>query len=180
MYIGQTIRPLNIRVSQHICDAKARRFITAFYNALISYGINSFDISIIDTANDHDTLNEKEKYWIKKENCIAPNGYNLTDGGASGSRSLESRIRIGNAQRGKKLTEEHKQKIREKLKGRKPWNTGIKMTEAQIKSHIGIPSRKKGKALSFETRKKISQSKKGSIPWNKGKTLNNVKSEVLN
>ena len=74
--------------------------------------------------------------------------------------SEETRKKISEAQKGRRrnsLSEEHKRKISEKskrprpsMKGRTPWNKGLKDT------------------ISEETRKKMSDAKKGKIPWNKG------------
>lgn len=83
-----------------------------------------------------------------------------------------------------KFTEEHKRKISESMKGRKPYNvtneTRKKMSEA--KKNQSVETRKKiseslkghkgwtkGKPRSEETRKKLSEAKKGKPSHNKGK-----------
>lgn len=76
IYIGQTSRTLKERMSEHI-----RHNLTAFDKALQKYGIESFTVEQIDTANSIDELNEKEKYWIAKYNSVLPNGYNMCAGG---------------------------------------------------------------------------------------------------
>ena len=103
IYIGQTIKVLKKRIQIHI-RSKACPLI---HRALLKYGIENFDIRIIDTAKDMNELNELEVKYIKKYDCIAPNGYNLTAGGLN-----------------YKKTEEHKRKISESGKGEKNWNYG--------------------------------------------------------
>jgi len=61
--------------------------------------------------------------------------------------SKESRIKMSNSHRGKKLSKEHKNN----MSGKTPWNKGLK----------GFGKFNKGKIRSIETRKKISNSKIG-------------------
>lgn len=97
------------------------------------------------------------------------------------------------SRKGKKLTEEHKSKLRgrklseeqrQKLKGRNPWNKGIK--GAQVAWNKGLPAGPRppmseetkqklrvyntGRKKSVETREKMSRNMKGRIPWNRGIT----------
>lgn len=76
VYIGQTVRSLEVRMSEH-----KRHNYTAFDKAINKYGLENFDVEVINTAKDINELNEKEIYWIKYYNCIAPNGYNQCNGG---------------------------------------------------------------------------------------------------
>lgn len=81
-YIGQTSKTLSDRVAMHVWQSKNQS--SYFHNALFKYGIENFDIQIIDICSDKQQLNEKEKYWI---NHFSSNnkelGYNLTSGGTS-------------------------------------------------------------------------------------------------
>ena len=72
------------------------------------------------------------------------------------SKKLKGRT---SPRKGKKLTEETKQKIRE-------FNLGKCLSEEQKEK---ISKSMLGKTRSSEHCKKISESKKGKIPWNKGK-----------
>lgn len=98
IYIGQTVESLAKRISCHLCQK------TYFGNALRKYGVESFDILQIDSADSKQSLNAKEINWIAFYKSKAPNGYNLTDGGE------------GNF--GFKHSEEFKSMIRERFKGR--------------------------------------------------------------
>jgi group I intron endonuclease len=149
IYIGQTINKLTARISQHL-NRKNGSLINL---ALNKYGINSFDISVIDNAEDRTTLTEKECYWIKTFNCKTPNGYNLTDGG-EGLKGIciSTRIKMSNNKKGKLLSSEHKQKLSNANKGKVSNRKGKTMSkEAKIK----ISKANKGKIVSQETKDKI-------------------------
>jgi hypothetical protein len=134
--------------------------------------------------------NEKDAYnfeisLIKKYGRI-----DLDEGGILTNMTVES---IPPSRKGKKLTEEQKEKLRKplsqerrnKLKGKIPWNKGLKgQQEAWNKGLKGIPGRVQsaetkeklrqlnlGKTKSKETREKMSKNMKGRSPWNKGKIL---------
>lgn len=78
-YIGQTIRTLEQRKWQHI-DCAKNGVKTHFYNAIRKYGEDNFIFEVIDEASTLEELNELERYYIKKYDCIN-NGYNMVDGG---------------------------------------------------------------------------------------------------
>jgi group I intron endonuclease len=83
IYIGKTIRSLVIRRKEHEKSNNKMRMI--FHKALKKYGIENFDLEIIDTAIAHQELCERERYWIKKLNSRDTNiGYNITEGGEIG------------------------------------------------------------------------------------------------
>lgn len=139
------------------------------------YGVENFKIEQIDTADNQEELDAKEKYYIEFYNTIAPNGYNLTTGGEHPNHNessirkiseskrgvkhwaygktmpLETRVKISNANKGKKRSEEFKQKL-------KIANKGKKLSQHQIEilrlSHLGKP-------LSEQQKQKISEANKG-------------------
>ena len=83
-YIGQT-NNLERRKKQHIQDSihcfqgHEISYELPFHRAIRKYGIDNFEyniLEIIDTDN-WDEVNKLESYYIKKENTIVPNGYNL-------------------------------------------------------------------------------------------------------
>src|ERR1017187_3973629 len=90
IYIGQTIQNLIKRWACHCSKGNI------LFSAIKKYGKENFIIEQIDSALSIEELNEKEVYWIKELNCIAPNGYNLRLGGESGGKhSEETRKKIG-------------------------------------------------------------------------------------
>ena len=78
VYIGQTIRPVKDRFNRHINDALNNIIDTHFARAIRKYGKENFQIEIIDTAQNQNELNEKERYWIQYYNSVKE-GYNETD-----------------------------------------------------------------------------------------------------
>lgn len=118
IYIGQTKNALNNRVRDHL---RNRSFIG---NALRKYGLQSFDISVIDEANTKEVINEKEQYWIKILNSSVPDGYNILQGGSYStgmtgkhhSRETIEKFKIlssgeNNAMFGRRHSEETRKKI---------------------------------------------------------------------
>ena len=77
IYVGKTTRKLRKRIMEHLQNCR----ISYFDRAIRKYGLENFDISILEECETIDELNEREKFWIRELNCKIPNGYNLTDGG---------------------------------------------------------------------------------------------------
>jgi group I intron endonuclease len=96
IYIGQTIKSLSSRWVQHksqtryVSSGNNRKICRYLHSAMVKYGIENFKIEEIDGANSEAELNYKEWLYIYKFNCIAPNGYNLREGGHSRSAVSES------------------------------------------------------------------------------------------
>jgi hypothetical protein len=178
IYVGQTKKNVEQRILEHLKYTKN----TYFSNALRKYGLQSFEISVIDVSENVEILNEKEKYWIKFFNCRAPNGYNLTDGGEGVINPSDiTREKLSEAGRGrpspnkgKCFSEEWKKKISESHKNPTE-ETRTKMREAKkgkrMLSLLGKPrseeTKKKisekliGRLSSEETKRKLSQLRKG-------------------
>jgi hypothetical protein len=56
---------------------------TKFYRAVRKYGVENFQIELLDTANSREELNDKEEFWILKLNAIC-DGYNTALGRIGG------------------------------------------------------------------------------------------------
>lgn len=84
-YVGITTQGIKERFKQH-CQAKS-----CVGNAIRKYGKENFEISLIDVANGHKELMEKEIYWIDYCNTFG-SGYNMTVGGEG--VSLNKRIQV--------------------------------------------------------------------------------------
>ena len=82
IYIGQTVQELKERWSSHKYNFKSNQNIF-LYRAMRKYGIENFTIEEIGGANSQSELNYKEWLFIHNFNSLAPNGYNLRDGGRS-------------------------------------------------------------------------------------------------
>ena len=86
-YVGQTMRSIKERYSEHIRKSRHNRDNLYLYTAMKKYGNDKFSIKEIDTISCkteeelQDKLNKKEIYYISKFKTRKPNGYNMTDGG---------------------------------------------------------------------------------------------------
>jgi group I intron endonuclease len=98
IYIGQTIRSLKERISEHL-----HRGLFYFNKAVIKYGVDGFKWEIIDKAYSQKELDEKESYYINlyKSN-IKEFGFNLTSGGEHVNYSDDVRKRISESMMGTK------------------------------------------------------------------------------
>ena len=91
-YIGQTSH-LSRRKSEHKYAAfnpNAKDYSLLFHQKIRQYGIENFEFTVleqIDTEN-LDYVDEREQYWINKEQTFVKNGkgYNITLGGQSRGR----------------------------------------------------------------------------------------------
>ncbi len=182
-YIGQTICPKN-RKKQHF--SKAFHGNPALDRAVLKYGRHSFNFSILEELETLDEANGREVFWIKELNSLAPNGYNLKEGGnAGGSDSSETRQKKSlskqgsrNSFYGKKHSEESKIKISKSKMGKKPQLTEEDLLrrrnqktflgkthslESRIKmskAHSGEHHNFYGKFHSEETKRKMSEARR--------------------
>lgn len=78
IYIGKTQQSIQNRYQEHIkqCRNGVKYHL---YNAMRKYGIDTFQIEIVEECNDN-ILDEREKYWIQCYDSFN-NGYNMTLGG---------------------------------------------------------------------------------------------------
>jgi len=90
-YIGQTIRDLSVRITEHKYSAFNRTNNLPFGNAMAKYGFENFVFEEIDSASSIEELNKKEELYISKFNTLFPNGYNLDLGGNNKNTSEYTR-----------------------------------------------------------------------------------------
>src|SRR5210317_176582 len=76
VYIGQTIHTLEERIKGY---KKKSTNCTLLKRAIDKYGIKMV-YEVVETIPD-ELLDEREIYWIKYYNSLAPNGYNCSTGG---------------------------------------------------------------------------------------------------
>ena len=98
-YIGKTIQPLKKRFNQHFLDAK-RYNRSEFHKDMLKYGKDNFEIIGLVECNSESELDIRELEYIRKTKSLEI-GYNLFNG--------ITPLNTG------PLTEEHKNKIREKF-----------------------------------------------------------------
>lgn len=176
VYIGQTVRRLNKRMTAHM------RANTYIGNALRLHGLAAFVISVVYTAMSQEELDEKEKEYIKSYDCKWPSGYNLTDGGEGGDaisnhpRNKEIRAAISEAAK-RPCREETKRKISRSLMGH-PVSEEMRRKSSELnrqyrhtedakrkitESQLGEKHWLYGKHHSEETRRKISETTKAKM-----------------
>ena len=102
IYIGQTIRSLSDRWSQHIVDRN--KFDYPLYRAIRKYGKDNFTCELLETANSIEELNKKEHDAIVNFNSMDKNiGYNILPGGKNYKLPLEVKNKISKSMKGKKF-----------------------------------------------------------------------------
>lgn len=117
IYIGLTTESIPERCRKRVAEAKYRDSRNSYIlNAIRKHGSEVFKVEQIDTANSLKELQQKEIYYIQLYNSTDRKiGYNLTKGGE------------GNL--GLKMSDETKNKIRQKALGRF-WNTERKLNHS--------------------------------------------------
>ncbi|CAL9975021.1 terminase large subunit [Vibrio phage K469] len=135
-YVGITKRTMQDRWREHVYSAFKEGSLNAFHCAIRKYGVNAFDHEVLYVDEDHEysVLEQFERDYIIESNCIAPNGYNMTEGGGG---TL-----------GFKFSEEQKKQL----------------SESHKKSYVnGKVSTMKGKTHSAETKECWSASRSGVV-----------------
>lgn len=124
------------------------------YNALLKYGYDGFEKVILEECS-REFFEKKETYWVAKYDSVKT-GYNLAPGGEGGFRPIgipcseETKKKIGNANRGRKHTDEAKLLMSIAGKGKpKPEGFGETLSKAIM-----------GHTMSEETKNKIRESNK--------------------
>lgn len=160
IYIGKTEKTLEQRKSRHLYQVNNKQYNSIFHSAIRKYGQENFIWEIIDNC----LFIELEKFYIKKFNSKAPNGYNLTDGGEGMCGYSYG-----------PLSDEHKKKISDNAKTNPNYGMrGKHMTKEQI-SKISISC--KGIKFSDEHKLKIGIANKGKkhgghgrhVPWSQAR-----------
>jgi hypothetical protein len=170
-YIGQTTRPIEKRFQQHQQKSSG---CVAIYNAIQKYGWENFEKDYYECPDED--LNFDEDLLVREMGTLAPNGYNLREGGGNnGKMSDETKQKMSESKKGDKhsmfgktWSEEIKQKNSESHFGKThAGESKKKMSEARVgKTHAEKTKQKMseakiGKTLSEETKQKISESKRG-------------------
>lgn len=137
-YVGQTIAPLHKRLNHHLSKYSG---CNALSSAIKKYGWENFEVTVLKECSDYFGLNILEIFYINSLNTLAPNGYNLIEGGKSTKRSAETRRRISESKRGaknpmfgKRASLERRQNISKSLKGLKAGehNHNSKLTKDDV------------------------------------------------
>lgn len=95
VYIGQSVNPKQ-RWLQYKSAAKHMPNEQLITKAMNKYGFDTFWMEILESNIKN--YDEREKYWIQYYNSIAPNGYNIADGGAGSGAGIYSSFAAINTQ----------------------------------------------------------------------------------
>lgn len=183
VYIGQSIN-IYARWKDHINSLnKGNSRCTLLQRAWNKYGEDNFSFEIIKLCSE-DMLDYIETKYIKLYDS-QNTGYNIEPGGNSNKHlSKETKKKIGDANRGRRHSDEAKKKMSEKRRGMNNAMYGKHHTEEakqkMSETKKGKPGTPRsdyqkerarlanlGKAKSEEIRRKISEANKGHIPYNK-------------
>lgn len=115
LYIGITTCGYKARWYKHCSDAY-RGSQYPLHLAINKYNPEGFNVEVIETCNSIEQLKEREIYWISELKTLSSqNGYNVSLGGESSygvKRSVETRLKISNSKKGKRLSDTTKYNMR--------------------------------------------------------------------
>ncbi len=169
-YVGQTVRSWEERWYEHCHSCRE-----VIDKAIRKYGVENFEICILEETDNLEDLNKLETEHILKQGTLSHSGYNLNTGGKNHIPTAETRAKLsaihkGNKYRlGLKLSPEHIAKIVAANKGNK-YNLGRKTTEETRKKLSDAHKGKKMPPRSKEWKLKQSIVKKG-LPWSESRRL---------
>lgn len=100
LYYGQTTTNIKHRWGQHTATSHSNDQKQVIYYAIQKYGKDKFHIEEIEKheaiSKDDlvNILNEREIYYISKDNTLVPNGYNISPGGGNVNNRLKHPIDV--------------------------------------------------------------------------------------
>lgn len=153
IYVGETKRALEVRVNEHIKGV----IDSCIHRAIAKYGIENFEVAVLEECDSIEELKEREIFWIRELNSKVPNGYNLTDGGDGGLGhvvTLETRLKISKSKTGKPgHPPSEKQLQTSSENGRKSKGRKLRPHTEEEKKHLS--ELLKGRKISEKTRAKL-------------------------
>lgn len=84
-YVGQTIRSVEERWTQHLYLAGPGRFESPLHRAIRRYGPGAFQVRVLEIVVDRADLNQLEAHYAAVYEALVPRGYGLRVGNAMGS-----------------------------------------------------------------------------------------------
>lgn len=192
IYIGQTVKDINIRFAEHIDDALANSN-CILHRAMKKYGIENFYVELVETVECRSLLSPQEIFWIAQHSTLAPNGYNMTVGGEGGNTYIalsqekmqEIKQKISKTHSNKKISVEARKLMSDNKQGERHPFYGKSRPDQSEWMQKNNPNTKELSAIRWanpeykakrcaqlsEARKSKGNAgdfKPGNIPWNKG------------
>lgn len=166
VYVGQTTKQARKRWIAHCAPSNwGKRGVSG---AFLKYGKESFRFDVIDTAENIEQLNHKERFWIAKLDTMAPRGFNLEHGG---------NYRKGVTDETRKLQREARARWLANYSDRSSLGNGARGRKRRPEEVAAIVAGLIGRPVSEETRKLMSEKQKG-VPKSPEYTLRMARSRM--
>lgn len=175
IYIGQSVDLADRFRRYKKLKCKLQPFI---YRSLLKHGSDKHLFEIIhELPKDvsQTILNDYEIFYINIYKEAGVVLMNIKSGGAGGGKCAEeTKKKIGDANRGRKMSEHQRLSISSRQKGKPAWNKGMKgrklnLTVEKRKARSEIAKKRIGFKHSEETKLQFSLTRKGRQAYNKGK-----------
>jgi group I intron endonuclease len=88
-YVGQTAHDLTGRLASHAIKGR-HAYASHFQRAVNKYGLDSFDVAILEQCSNKLELNDAERRWIQYFGSVVPVGYNVGSGGEGSLGALRT------------------------------------------------------------------------------------------
>lgn len=185
-YIGETIQTPEKRWKDHKSAFKRNGGCTALKSAILKYGLENFKFEVLIICFDQDRL-IYEKQYIKKYNSLAPNGYNILEGGQEGvlgykhSEETKKKISLKSKENSskpeiKEMSRQRAIELNNRIKSGEIVKKSEKWYKALQEGRIG----NKGGKTNEETKKKIREGLKKYFEHNSSSPINKERhSEIM-
>jgi len=148
IYIGQTCRDPKIRKREHFnlknCSSRILK------EDIKSFGVSAFSFEVIESCSSFEDLNKMEEFFIKENDCLHPNGYNLIVGAPGCKVTQETRNKMSESRKGDKNP----------MYGKTSPLKGKKLSPRSIEHCLNISLAKRGKKPTMTKESKRSKSAK--------------------
>lgn len=161
VYVGQAV---NIEKRKSSYKRGHSSFQRRLHNSFIKYGYDQHIFEVVEECSEGD-LNVRERYWQDHYNVLSKKGLNCKLTGTeekSGYHSKETRKKQSEANIGKTISQDIRDKISKTLKGNIPWNKGATGLYKQTEESNNKRSTS-GKLASIVAKEVLQYSKEGQF-----------------
>jgi len=138
-YVGITIHPLSVRLSQHICEAKkgGNNNKSRWIRGMMGEG-HLPKIQLIEVV-DNSVMGRKEREWIFYFRRLGLCLENQTNGGEGHKQTQETRDKISKALKGNKFSEEKRKRYLESWRNKKMSRKAIEAARCKNTGSVHTP-----------------------------------------